>query len=92
VQTSTATCPAGSISIGGGYVLGTVDDVTAYARRGPAATQFTVIAVNYYSAGSYVQASVTCAAGQGVSSFMARGSGADAIAAKVAELRDSIPK
>lgn len=62
VQTATATCPSGLAS-GGGYITGTPDDVVAYAALGPSASQYTVIAINFFPASSYVQAHVICIRG-----------------------------
>jgi hypothetical protein len=88
VATSTATCPAGTISVGGGYVTGTPLDVVAFARRGPAASQFTVIAANFWNTGSSVTALATCAAGPGVSA--ANTASKEAIAKAAANLVQSL--
>jgi hypothetical protein len=88
VASATATCPAGSVAIGGGFGASTPDNVVGYAKRGPSAAQYSVIATNFWPSGATVVAHVVCASGPGVSAFRLGELGtARDISAKVAELR-----
>lgn len=64
VQTSTATCPAGTFVTGGGFATGSIDDLVEYAKSGP--TQYSVIAVNEFNQPGSITAHAVCAGGAGV--------------------------
>lgn len=91
VASATATCPAGSIAIGGGFAASTPDNVVAWAKRGPSPAQYSIIATNFWPSGASVVAHVVCASGPGVSAFrLGELATAREISAKVAELRASL--
>jgi hypothetical protein len=65
VASSTATCPAGSYVVGGGYATSAPADIVAYSAR-VTTTTFGVIAVNYFPTTATVQAQAICASGPGI--------------------------
>ena len=70
VALSTATCPAGSFAVGGGFNASTPNNVVAYAKRG--VSTYAVIATNYSSTSATLTAQVVCASGAGVSASSRR--------------------
>jgi hypothetical protein len=64
VQTSTATCPAGTYVTGGGYRTGSIEDIVSFALSSP--TQYSVIAVNEFNQIGSITAQAMCAGGAGV--------------------------
>jgi hypothetical protein len=70
VATSTATCPPGSVVVGGGFSAGSIDNITLYAGAANS-TSYAVIADNEYSGSNTIQAQAICAAGLGVSAITA---------------------
>ena len=64
VANSTATCPAGSVVVGGGYVSSSIDVVIPYAQR-VTGTTFGVIAINYAGTPETITAQAICASGPG---------------------------
>jgi hypothetical protein len=66
VAGSTATCPAGSVVVGGGWVTGSTDIVVPFAQR-TGGTTYGVIAINYSGGSETITAQAICAVGPGVS-------------------------
>lgn len=64
VQTSTATCPAGTFVTGGGFKSQSIDNIVAFQISSP--TQYSVISVNEYSSASSIAAHAICGAGPGL--------------------------
>jgi hypothetical protein len=65
VNTSTATCSAGTV-VGGGWNSDSPDVVVPYAQR-VTPTTYSVIAINYASVSRSITAQAICASGPGVS-------------------------
>ena len=59
-----ATCPAGSVVVGGGWESDSIDLVVPYAKR-TAASNYSVIAINYDTAAHTIKAHAICASGPG---------------------------
>jgi hypothetical protein len=78
IQTATATCPSGSVVVGGGWASTSSNVVVAVARRG-SGTTYVVIGVNYSTASHPLTAQAICASGPGV------GAGASATNTQVFE-------
>lgn len=86
VASSTATCPAGTVAVGGGFNADTPDNVVGYAKRGP--NSYAVIATNFWSTSGSVTAQVICASGPGVTAARAKTSALTReVAARVERLR-----
>lgn len=66
VASSTATCPAGSVVVGGGWVTSSTDLVVSFAQR-TGGTTYGVIGINYTATPETVTAQAICAVGPGVS-------------------------
>lgn len=70
VQTSTATCPAGTYVTGGGYKSDLIENFIEYAMSSP--TQYSVIAVNEFNQGGTITAHAICAGGSGLTASSVR--------------------
>jgi hypothetical protein len=70
VGSSTATCPAGSVVVGGGWTSDSVTVTVPFAAR-TGGTTYGVIGINYDSAGRSITAQAICAVGPGVSAAAA---------------------
>jgi len=66
VAGSTASCPAGSVVVGGGWVTSSTDLVVSFAQR-TGGTTYGVIGINYSATPETVTAQAICAVGPGVS-------------------------
>jgi hypothetical protein len=67
VGSSEATCPAGTVALGGGYTSDSVDLVIPFTAR-TGGTTYGVIGINYDASARSITAQAICAAGPGVSS------------------------
>jgi hypothetical protein len=67
VASSTATCPAGTVALGGGYTSDSPDLVVPFTAR-TGGTTFGVIGINYDAMARSITAQAICATGPGVSS------------------------
>jgi hypothetical protein len=65
VGTSVATCPTGSVVVGGGYSTSSTDVVVSYLQR-TSGTTYNVIAINYTGTPETIAAQAVCAFGPGV--------------------------
>jgi hypothetical protein len=74
VGSSTATCPAGSVVVGGGWTSDSVTVTVPFAAR-TGGTTYGVIGINYDSAGRSITAQAICAVGPGVSAAAATQAG-----------------
>ena len=70
VGSSTASCPAGSVVVGGGWVTSSTDLVVSFAQR-TGGTTYGVIGINYTATPETVTAQAICAVGPGVSAAAA---------------------
>jgi hypothetical protein len=70
VASSTATCPAGSVVVGGGWTSDSVTLAVPFAAR-TGGTTYGVIGINFDSAGRSITAQAICAVGPGVQSAAA---------------------
>ena len=66
VGSSTATCPTGSVVVGGGWNADSPDVVVPFAAR-TGGTTYGVIGINYDATGRSIVAQAICAVGPGVS-------------------------
>jgi hypothetical protein len=67
VASSTATCPNGSVVVGGGWGASSTDIVVPFAQR-TGGTAYGVIGINYSGGSETITAQAICAVGPGVSS------------------------
>jgi len=67
VGSSTATCPAGSVVVGGGWTSDSVTVTVPFAAR-TGGTTYGVIGINYDSADRSITAQAICAVGPGIQS------------------------
>lgn len=89
VASATASCPAGTVAVGGGFNADTPDNVVTYAKRGPAS--YAVIATNYWSTSANLTAQVICASGPGVTAASSRDAAfRREVARRVGELRSQL--
>ena len=65
VASSTATCPTGSVVVGGGWVSDSVTVAVPFAAR-TGGTTYGVIGINFDSVGRSITAQAICAVGPGV--------------------------
>jgi hypothetical protein len=70
VASSTATCPTGSVVVGGGWTSDAISVVVPVAAR-TGGTTYGVIGINYDPAGRSITAQAICAVGPGVQSAAA---------------------
>jgi len=70
VASSTATCPTGSVVVGGGWTSDSTTVAVPFAAR-TGGTTFGVIGINFDSAGRSITAQAICAVGPGVQSAAA---------------------
>jgi hypothetical protein len=70
VASSTATCPAGSVVVGGGWTSDSVTVAVPFAAR-TGGTTYGVIGINFDSANRSITAQAICAVGPGVQSAAA---------------------
>ena len=84
VGSSTATCPAGTVALGGGWTSDSIDLTVPFAAR-TGGTTFGVVGINYYATASSITAQAICATGPGVSS-------AGAAAAQQSSFGDAITR
>jgi hypothetical protein len=64
VARSDATCPSGSLVVGGGFASSSIDDITLFSEQS-APNVWTVIAENLYTGTNTIQAQAVCAVGPG---------------------------
>lgn len=89
VQTSTATCPAGTYVTGGGYKSDLIENFIEYEISSP--TQYSVIAVNEFNQGGTITAQAICAGGAGLSASSVRSKQApQAVLAKAQQLQSQV--
>ena len=74
VGSSTATCPAGSVVVGGGWTSDSVTVTVPFAAR-TGGTTYGVIGINYDPADRSITAQAICAVGPGVSTAAATQAG-----------------
>ena len=74
VGSSTATCPAGSVVVGGGWTSDSVTVTVPFAAR-TGGTTYGVIGINYDPADRSITAQAICAVGPGVSAAAATQAG-----------------
>jgi hypothetical protein len=86
VGSSTASCPAGSVVVGGGWVTSSTDLVVSFAAR-TGGTTYGVIGINYTATPETVTAQAICAVGPGVSAAAATQSGSAAFETALAHAR-----
>jgi hypothetical protein len=70
VGSSTATCPTGTVALGGGWTSDSIDVVVPFAARTGGST-YGVIGINYDATARSITAQAVCATGPGVSSAAA---------------------
>jgi hypothetical protein len=90
VASSTATCPAGTYVVGGGFQGSTPGDTIVYARR-VSTSAYGVIAVNFWDTPATISAQAICAGGQGIQPSGLQVSAAE-FKAKLAELRAQLAR
>jgi hypothetical protein len=83
VQSSVATCPAGTYTTGGGFESGTLDNIVAYQKSSP--TQYAVISVNEFGSPNSIKAHAVCAGGNAVSAAAVRSKMPSARVTRLAE-------
>jgi hypothetical protein len=88
VQGAQASCPAGEVPSGGGYQTDSINVNIGYARRSSDST-YSVIAINYDSAGHNITAQVICARGAGIAASEVRAK-PSALVSTVARLRAEV--
>jgi hypothetical protein len=72
VAGSTATCPTGSVVVGGGYQSSSVDLVVSYSQR-VTGTTYGVIGINYTAIAETISAQAICAVGPGATTASSDG-------------------
>jgi hypothetical protein len=60
-----ATCPAGSVVVGGGWESDSIDLIVPYAKHPTPGSNYSVIAINYDTAAHTIKAHAICASGPG---------------------------
>jgi len=65
VAVATATCPAGSVAIGGGFAVTVPDDFVSFSAAS-APNEWTAIATNLDAAAQTLNAFAVCASGPGI--------------------------
>jgi hypothetical protein len=90
VAASTATCPAGSYVVGGGFDGSTPGEGIVYAKR-VSPTSYGVIAVNFWPTDGTITAQAICASGSGIQATGLFGSPAQ-FAAKLSEVRAQLAR
>lgn len=89
VKTSTATCPAGTYVTGGGYNSSIIENFIEFEWS--SATQYSVIAVNYFNQGGTITAQAICAAGPGLTAAGVRSKKPpQAVLAKAQQMQSAI--
>lgn len=89
VQSSTATCPAGTYVTGGGYNSSVIENFIEYSIS--SATQHSVIAVNYFDQGGTITAQAVCVGGGGLTAASVRSKKTpQAVLAKAQQLQSAI--
>jgi hypothetical protein len=87
VGSSTATCPAGSVVVGGGWTSDSVTVTVPFAAR-TGGTTYGVIGINYDSAGRSITAQAICAVGPGVSAAAATQAGSASFESALAHVKN----
>jgi hypothetical protein len=87
VGSSTATCPAGSVIVGGGWTSDSVTVSVPFAAR-TGGTTYGVIGINYDPAARSITAQAICAVGPGVSSSAATQAGSSSFERAVAQAKN----